>query len=46
MSNFFQYAQTHGFWNFDFSFLSRGKEATENYCLYEWNHIIMKKCKN
>ena len=34
--------QNHGFWNFDFWFLSRGKKATVNYCLYEWKQIIIK----
>ena len=29
MSNFFQNPQDHGFWNFDFWFLSRGEKATE-----------------
>ena len=43
MSNVFQNAQNDGFWNFDFWFLSRGKKATVNYCLYECKHIIMKK---
>ena len=42
MGNFFQNAQNHGFWNFDFWFLSRGKKAVINYCLYEWKHVIMK----
>ena len=46
MSHFFQKAQNHGFWNFDFWFLSRGKKETVNYCLYECKHIIMKNWKN
>ena len=45
MSNFFQNAQNHGFWNFNFWFLSRGKNATINYYLNECKHIIMKKIK-
>ena len=35
MSNVFQNAQNHGFWNFDFWFLSKGKKANVNYCLYK-----------
>ena len=42
MSSFFQNTQNHGFWNFDFWFLSRGKKAAVNYFLYECKHIIMK----
>ena len=43
MSIFFQIAQNHGFWSFDFWFLSRGKKATVICCLYECKHIIMSK---
>ena len=42
MSIFFQKVQGHGFWNFDFWFLSTGKKATTNYCLYECKYIIIK----
>ena len=45
MSNFFQNVHNHGFWNFDFWFLSSGKNVTVNYCLYEFKHIIMEKWK-
>ena len=38
----FQNMQNHGFWNFDFWFLSRGKKSAVNYFLYECKHIIMK----
>ena len=45
MSNFFQNAQNQGFWNHDFWFLSRGKKATENYCLYECKQWMNEKMK-
>ena len=45
MSNFFQNAQNHGFWNSDFWFLLIGKKTTLNYCLYQCKHIIMKNDK-
>ena len=45
MSNFLQNAQNHGFCNFNFWFLSRGKNATINYYLNESKHVIMKKIK-
>ena len=46
MSNFFQKAQNNGFWYFGFWFLSKGKKNIENYCLYECQHIIIKKWIN
>ena len=46
MSIIFQNVQNHGFWNFDFWFLSRGKKVSVNYCVYECKHIIMKRWKN
>ena len=42
---FFKTRKNHGFWSFDFWFLSRGKKAAVNYFLYECKHIIMKKWK-
>ena len=42
---FLQNAQNHGFCNFNFWFLSRGKNATINYYLNECKHAIMKKIK-
>ena len=33
MNNFFENTQNHGFWNFHFRFLPRGKKAAVNYFL-------------
>ena len=37
-----QNVQNYGFWNFDFWFLSSGKKAIVNYCLYECKYMKWK----